>query len=126
MRHIHTSIVSRHLAIRGNNKILGTPPPIISRSEEILSGLTRRTLAQLRPNKSPFLKSYLNKVDAKSDPPPLCPRCNNHTHTTHIISSTAPTYAPHCHPWICEQISLECWSCWPDGRDKLADGPKAG
>ena len=25
------------------------------------------------------------------------------THTTHIISSTAPTYAPHCHPWICGQ-----------------------
>ena len=21
-------------------------------------------------------------------------------HTTHIISSPAPTYAPHCHPWI--------------------------
>ena len=25
------------------------------------------------------------------------------THTTHIISSTAPTYAPHCRPWICGQ-----------------------
>ena len=27
MRHIHTSIISRHLATRGNNKILRTPPP---------------------------------------------------------------------------------------------------
>ena len=36
MRHIHTSIVSRHLAIRGNNKILRTPPPNINSSEEIL------------------------------------------------------------------------------------------
>ena len=25
-------------------------------------------------------------------------------HTTHIISSAAPTYTPHCHPWICGQI----------------------
>ena len=34
MRHIHTSIVSRHLATRGNNKILRTPPPHISSSED--------------------------------------------------------------------------------------------
>ena len=29
------------------------------------------------------------------------------THTTHIISSTAPIYVPHCHPWICGQTPLE-------------------
>ena len=34
MRHIHTSIVSRHLATKGNNKILCTPPPHISSTEE--------------------------------------------------------------------------------------------
>ena len=45
MCQIYTSIVSRHLAIRGNNKILHTPPPHISLSEEILPCLTRRTLA---------------------------------------------------------------------------------
>ena len=45
MRHIHTSTsVSRHLAIRGNNKILRTPPPHISSSEEILPRHTRRIL----------------------------------------------------------------------------------
>ena len=33
MRHIHTSIVSRHLATRDNYKILRTPPPHISSSE---------------------------------------------------------------------------------------------
>ena len=73
MRHIHTSIVSRHLATRGNNKILRTPPPHIS------------SLAQLRPIKSPFLKSYLHKVDAKTHPSPLCPLCNTHTHDTHHL-----------------------------------------
>ena len=70
MRHIHTSIVSRHLATRGNNKILRTPPPHTSSSEERLPCPTRRTLAQPRTNKSPFLKSYLHKVDAKSHPSP--------------------------------------------------------
>ena len=65
VRHIHTSIVSRHLATRGNNKILRTPSPHNSSSEERLPRLTRRTLANLRTNKSPFLKSYLQKVDSK-------------------------------------------------------------
>ena len=55
---------NKHLATRGNNKILHTPPPHISSSEEIHPRLTRRTLAQLRTNKAPFLKSYLLKADA--------------------------------------------------------------
>ena len=85
MRHTHTSIVSRHLATRGNNKILRTPPSHISRSDRRLPRLTRRTLAQLRTNKSPFLKSYLHKVDAKTHPSPLCPLCNSHTQDTHHL-----------------------------------------
>ena len=39
MRHVHTYMVSMHLATRGNNKLLRTPPPPpthISSSEEIL------------------------------------------------------------------------------------------
>ena len=79
MRHIHTAIVSTHLATRGNNQILRTPPPHISSFEERLPGLTRRTLAQLRTNKSSFLK-----VDAKTHPSPLCPLCNIHTRHTSL------------------------------------------
>ena len=85
MRHIQTSIVSRHLATRGNNKILHTPPPHIGSSGERLPRLTHRTLSQLRTNKSPFLKSCLHKVDAKTHPSPLCPICNIHTHDTHHL-----------------------------------------
>ena len=85
MRYIHTSIVSRHLATRCNNKILRTPPPRISSSEEILPRRTRRTLAQPRTNKSPFLKSYLHNVDVKLHPSPLCPPCHTHTHDTHHL-----------------------------------------
>ena len=46
---------------------------------------------------------------------------------THTISSTAPTYALHYHPWICGQTDpagvMELLARW---RDKLAGGPKAG
>ena len=125
MRHIHTSIVSRHLATRGNNKILRTPPPHTSSSEEILPRLTRRTLAQLRTNKSPFLKSYFHKVDAKTHPSPLCPLCNIHTHDTH-------------HLFNCTHIrtTLSPLDLWTDPAgvtallarwtEKLAGGPQAG
>ena len=125
MRHIHTSIVSRHLATRGNNNILRTPPPHTSSSEEILPRRTRRTLAQLRTNKSPFLKSYLHKVDAKTHPSPLCPLCNIHTHDTH-------------HLFNCTHIrtTLSPLDLWTDPAgvtallarwtEKLAGGPQAG
>ena len=125
MRHIHTSIVSRHLATRGNNQILRIPPPHISSSEERLPRLTRRTLAQLRTNKSPFLKSYLHKVDAKSHPSPLWPLYNTHTHDTHNLFNFTHL-----------RISLSTLDLWTDPagmmelltiwRDMLAGGPKAG
>ena len=57
MRDIHTSIVSQHLAARDNNKIQRTHPPQVSSTEENLPRHTRRTLAQLRTNKSPFFIS---------------------------------------------------------------------
>ena len=81
IRHIHAYIVSRHIATRGNIRILCTPQPHVSSSEEILPRLTRCTLAQLRTKKSTFLKSYLHKVNVKSHPSPLCPICNTHIHT---------------------------------------------
>ena len=103
MRVLYTSIVSRHLATRGNNKILRTPPPHISSYEEKLPRLTRRTLDQLRTNKSPFLKSYLHKVDAKTHPSPLCPLSNIHTHDTH-------------HPFNCTHMrtTLSPLDLWTD------------
>ena len=88
MRHIHTSIVFRHLATRCNNNILRTPPPSLPDiicSEEILARPTRRTIAKLRTNKSPFLKSYVYKVDVKSHVSPLWPFCKTHTHNTHHL-----------------------------------------
>ena len=109
MCHIKTSIVSRHLATRGNNKMLRTPPPHISNSEEILPHLT---FVQLRTNKSPFLKSYLHKVT------PNYIHHHYNTQDTHI-SSSASMYAPRCHPWICGQTLLARWT------EKLAVRPQA-
>ena len=87
MRDIHTTIVSQHLAARDNNKILRTHPPQVSSTEENLPRHTCRTLAQLRTNKSPFLLSYLHKIDASTHPSPLCPLCRTHEHTTqHLFS----------------------------------------
>ena len=125
MRHTHRSIVSRHLAIRGHNIMLRTPPSHISRSEEILTGLTHRTLAQLRTNKAPFIKSYLHKVDDKSHPSPLFPLCNTHTHDTHHLFNCT-----HIHTtlspfdlWTPPAGVMELLARW---RDKLAGGPKSG
>ena len=124
MRHIHTSIVSRHLATRGNNKILRTLQPHISSSEEILPRINCRTFAQLRTNKSPFLKSYLHKIDAKLHPSPLCPLCNTHTHDTHHLFNFTH---------ICTTLApLDLWA-YPAGvtallvrwTEKLDGGPQA-
>ena len=124
MRHIHTSIVSKHLATRGNYKILHTLPPHVSSSEEILPRITRRTLAQLRTNKSTFLKVYLHKVNAKTHPSPLCPLCTIHTHDTHHLFNCThihTTLSP-LDLWTDHTGVMELLARW---RDKLADRPKA-
>ena len=118
-------IVFRHLATRGNNKILRTPPPHISSSEDILPRLTRRTVAQLRTNKSPFLKSYLHKVDAKSHTSPLFPHCDTHTDSTHHLFNCTH---------ISTMLSPLNLSTDPAGvttllarwTERLAGGPQAG
>ena len=128
MRHIHTYniiIVARHLATRGNNNTLRTSSPDISSYEEILSSLTRRTLAYLRTNKSPFPKSYLHKVDAKHIHHHHAPSVTL-THTTPILSSTAPTMS-HIRTTV---SPLDLWTD-PHGvsalltiwTEKLARGP---
>ena len=124
LRHIYTSIFPGYLATRDNNKILRTPPSHIISSEEKLPRLTRRTRAQLRTNKSPFLKSYLHNVDAKSYPAPLCPFCNTPTHyTQHIFNFThiRTTLSP-LELWTDPAEVTELLAKW---TEKLAGGPHA-
>ena len=102
-----------------------TPPPHINSSEERLPRLTCCTHAQLRTNKSPFHKSYLHKVEAKTHPSPLCPLCNIHTHDTHHIFNCTH---------ICTTLSpLDLWTdparvtaLLARWTEKLAGRPQAG
>ena len=124
MRHIHTSIVSRHLATRGNNKILRTPPPHISSSEETSPAHSSHP-CPTQNKQSPFFKSYLHKVGAKSHPSPLCPLCNTHTHDTqHLFNCThIRTTLSLLDLWTDPAGVMELLARW---RDMLAGGPKAG
>ena len=56
--------------------------PSVSPAELLLSRKTRRTLAQLRTNKSPLLVSYLFSIGDPRHPSPLCPLCLMHDHTS--------------------------------------------
>ena len=107
MGHIHTSIVSKFLATSGHNKILRTPPP------HTLAALKRDFPASLiapLPNSELTNLPSSNHTYTKSTPKHIhhhyAPSATS-THTTHIIYSTAPTYAQHCHPWICGQTPPE-------------------
>ena len=79
---IHSHIVSNHLSQRPPNKVLQNQTPSVSPAELLLSRETRRTLAQLRTNKSPLLVSYLFSIGDPRHPSPLCPLCLMHDHTS--------------------------------------------
>ena len=115
MRHIHTSIVSRHLAQEVITKYC-------AHLHHTLAALKRYFPASLvvpLPSSEQTNLPSSNHTCTKSTPKHI----HHHyapsvisTHTTHIISSTAPTYAPHCRPWICGQTPPEWLHCWPDGQ----------
>ena len=67
---------------RPPNKVLQDQTPSVSPAELLLSRETRRTLAQLRTNKSPLLVSYLFSIGDPRHPSQLCPLCLMHDHTS--------------------------------------------
>ena len=67
----HTTAVENYIESIPPNKLIDDVVPKINSMEETLERDKRTRLAQLRTNKSPFLKSYLNKIDPKSYPSPL-------------------------------------------------------
>ena len=82
LKQIHTHIVHQHTQNAPPNKILNTQAPEIHKDEQTLTHYMRRTLAQLRTDKSPLLRSYLHKISPDTHPTPLCPLCNQYTHDT--------------------------------------------
>jgi hypothetical protein len=89
IKSIHTTVVANYLTNRKYNKIINEPAPKINETKQTLPRGTRRTLAQLRTGKSPFLRTYKHKIDPLSQPTPTCPLCNIHEHTTqHLFTCT--------------------------------------
>ena len=119
-----------HLATRGKNKILRTPPPHTSSSEERLPCLTRPTRAQLRTNKSPFLKSYLHKVDAKTHHHHYAPSVTLthttslqlHPHTHHIVT---PGFVDRTRRSVCTAGQIDGEAGWWTTSGKIRLHPLA-
>ena len=83
----HTKTVEDYLNSREVNELIGIQPPDVNSSEQPLPRDIRRTLSQIRTNKSPFLNSYLNKIKPQLYPSPNCPLCKTEIHTTkHLFS----------------------------------------
>ena len=125
MRHIHTSIVSRHLTTRGNNKILRTPPPHTSSAERdypasLVAPLPSSEQTNLHSSNHTYTKSTPKHIHHHYAPSVTS------TYTTHNISPTASTYAPHCHPWICGQTPAGVTALLARWTEKRASGPRAG
>ena len=64
----HTSAVEKYIDSIPPNKLTNDVAPEINHMEETLERDQRTRLAQLRTNKSPFLKSCLNKIDPQVIP----------------------------------------------------------
>ena len=114
---IHSHIVSNHLSQRPPNKVLQDQTPSVSPAERLLSRETRRTLAQIRTNKSPLLVSYLFSIGD--------PRIPHHfAHSAWCTITPPPTYLsanPYQPPflaWTSGRIPTK-WSLSlpPGGRD---------
>ena len=89
MRHIHTPIVSRHLATRGNITILRTPAPHINSSEEILHRLICRTSPQLKYINYNFSNHTYTNSTPNHFHHHYATFCNTHIHNTHhLFNST--------------------------------------
>ena len=85
---IHTDTVTATITSYPANKILLSAPPEINKEEKELPRKTRTTLSQLRSRYSPFLNSYLNRINrADTD---QCPKCHNAEHTSlHLFNCNA-------------------------------------
>ena len=77
---IHTAIVEQHLSAQPMHPLINRKNPEVSETERQLPRATRRTLAQLRAQKCPLLRSYLFSIRAAEDP--SCPLCGLGEHNT--------------------------------------------
>ena len=89
LKNIHDDAHSRCRNNYPVNKVLNSRPPPINKEERGLDIKPRRTLAQLRSGYSPFLRSYLHRINDRNTDSPRCPDCNLTDHTTdHLFNCT--------------------------------------
>ena len=82
MKTIHTNSVSTATSHSNVNRVLGTRPPKVDKSEETLP---RATLAQLRSGFCNLLQNYRARVIPST--PDACPDCNQGPHdTAHLFN----------------------------------------
>ena len=85
---LHTAAVSQHLDEQPIHPLINTQPPDVHKEEHSLPRNIRRSLAQIRAQKSPALREYLHNIGAEDSP--LCPLCRQGAHTaTHLFRCTA-------------------------------------
>ena len=113
---IHTSIVQTHLLQRNHNKLIHQHAPKISTFEISLPRETRRTLAQVRTNKSLILHHTYTK-STKHTTPPLSDPYVKHTHIPQTTYSTAHTYIHQTTYWTSGCLPREWCLCWSGRRD---------
>ena len=121
LKTIHTTIVSDHLRDRPVNKILNRQAPDIDKDEETLPRQTRRRLAQLRTNKSPLLRQYLNKIDSRTYPTDEWPLCGVSPHDTpHLFDCTElPTDLTTEDLWTNPRGVADLLAAWEEKLDRL-------
>ena len=91
---IHTELVEKYAENKSVNEVLQTIAPKINTIEETLSREVRRTLSQLRINKSPILFSYMHKINPTNFTSPSCPLCNNNIkHDTYHLFNCNMVYS---------------------------------
>ena len=91
MKTIHTTIVFDYLSNRNDNLVINKIPLNINTNEQTLPRKVRRTLAQLRTGKSPFLNNYKHsrKIDPKVNITSNCPLCQLSEHNVqHLFTCT--------------------------------------
>ena len=80
-----TEAVNSTINNQSPNPVLNLPAPDINEEEKTLPRRSRTTLSQLRSGHSPFLQTYLNRINPNTYPNPNCPTCQIHPHTTNHI-----------------------------------------
>ena len=91
LKTLHTTCVQNAIERQLPNQVLNAPAPVVDKTEEILPRKTRTTLAQLRSGYSPFLQSYMAKINP-TEHNDRCPKCKTEPHTTsHLFSCIADT-----------------------------------